>query len=274
MLEKTAYLLVYHGSRDPRPQQEMLRVAQEVREELVRKTPATSPSRFFSEEGETTAVLTKPVEPVVYTAALELAPLPLDDAIAQIITEIQQQGMTRLRILPLFLLPGVHVREDIPTAIAQAQEKSGDTASIDLAPYIGQSALMAQKLQENLAVSFQGWERATQQCPSSAKIIVSHGSRREGGNRPIEQLAQQLDATTGYWSVSPTLGEQIEALVEQGKQHISLIPYFLFPGGLTDAIAQQVQDWQRQFPQVQFHLGQPLSRSFSLTDLVINELVV
>jgi len=265
LFEQTAYLLVYHGSRDPRPQQEVLRVAQEVREKLASQVQS-SQSRITSQQRETTAVLTKPAVPFVYTAALELAPLSLEEAIAQILTELKCQGKTHLRVLPLFLLPGVHVREDIPTALSQAQHQVGESVSIELAPYVGQSPLLAQKLQESLPVS-------SQSSPSSAKIIVSHGSRRQGGNQPIEALAKQLGATTGYWSVSPTVNEQIQALVEQGTQQIGIIPYFLFPGGLTDAIAQQVQHWQNQFPQVQFNLGKPLSRSVSLTDLIINELV-
>lgn len=272
MFEKTAYLLVYHGSRDPRPQQEVLRVAQEVREKLAAKQASLSP--VSSQQPETTAVLTKPPEPSVYTAALELAPLSLEDAIAQILTEMKEQGMTHLRVLPLFLLPGVHVREDIPAALAQAQEKAGEGVCLELASYVGQSPLMAQKLQEKLGEIVQDPGNPVQPSPSSAKIIVSHGSRRQGGNQPIEALARQLGAAAAYWSVSPTLSEQLEALVEQGTRQISMIPYFLFPGGLTDAIAEQVADWQRQFPHVEFHLGTPLSRSFSLTDLIINELVV
>jgi len=272
LFEKTAYLLIYHGSRDPRPQQEVLRVAQEVREKLAAKQASLSP--ISSQQQETAAVLTKPPEPLVYTAALELAPLSLEDAIAQILTEIKQQGITHLRVLPLFLLPGVHVREDIPAALAQAQEKAGEGMSLELAPYVGQSPLMAQKLQENLGEIAHSPSCSLPSSPSSAKIIVSHGSRRQGANQPIAALAQELGATTAYWSISPLVSEQLEALVEQGTRQISMIPYFLFPGGLTDAIAQQTADWQRQFPQVEFHLGPPLSRSFSLTDLIINQLVV
>jgi sirohydrochlorin ferrochelatase len=257
LLEKTAYLLVYHGSRDPRPQQEMYLLAQEVRQALVEQSVVSS------QERERTAVLTKPPQPLVYTAALELAPLSLEAAIAQVITQLKSQGVTHLQVIPLFLLPGVHVREDIPSAVEKAREATENQVTITLTPYLGQSPSMAQQLQSSFSDG-----------DNSAKIIVSHGSRRPGGNQPIVNLAQQLGIASAYWSVSPTLTEQVEALVKQGKEKIEVIPYFLFPGGITDAIAQQVQSLQTQFPQVYFWVGDPLRRRISLADLIINEIIV
>jgi len=39
--------------------------------------------------------------------------------------------------VPLFLLPGVHVIEDIPTEVAIAQQALGQEVKIDLRPYLG-----------------------------------------------------------------------------------------------------------------------------------------
>ncbi|MFP4132891.1 MAG: sirohydrochlorin chelatase [Halothece sp.] len=260
MLDKTAYLLVYHGSRDPRPAQEVSRLAQGLRDQMATALTVSSSER--------TAVMTKPPEPFVETAALELAPLSLEETIAQVIVpKMQQQGKTSLQVIPLFLLPGVHVREDIPNAILVAQKQVGNSVRIDLKPYLGSSPLMAQKIAETApsSVSFDQ--------TSSATIIISHGSRRKGGNLPITTLAQQLEANVAYWSVSPTLTEQVEAFVAQGKQAIEIIPYFLFAGGITDAIAQQIHTLQTEFPQVTFELKNPLSDRLSLADLIIEEYI-
>lgn len=260
MLEKTAYLLVYHGSRDPRPAQEVSKLAQGVRNQMATALTVSSLER--------TAVITKPPEPLVETAALELAPLSLEETIAQVIVpKMQQQGKTYLQVIPLFLLPGVHVREDIPNAILEAQEQVGNRVTLDLKPYLGASPLMGQKIAETAPASVSFDET------SSAKIIISHGSRRKGGNLPIAALAQQLEAKVAYWSVSPTLTEQVEGFVAQGKQAMEIIPYFLFAGGITDAIAQQVHTLQTEFPQVTFKLGNPLSDRLSLADLIIEEYI-
>ena len=258
MLEKTAYLLVYHGSRDPRPEREVSQLAQAVRNQIA-TTFAASPS-------QRRAVMTKPPEPFVATAALELAPLSLEETIAQVIVpQMQQQGKTDLQVMPLFLLPGVHVQEDIPNAMVQAQEQAENQVAIHLQRYLGSSPLMAQKIAETTT------ESVSCNRSSSAKIIISHGSRRKGGNLPLVALADQLKANVAYWSVSPTLTEQVEALVGEGKQKIEIIPYFLFPGGITDAIAQQVQSLTTQFPQVAFDWGNPLSHRLSLADFITQE---
>jgi len=257
LLEKTAYLLVYHGSRDPRPQQEMERLVQQIQHQLAEEFVVPA------QQGIRTAVLTKPPQPLVYTAALELAPLSLEDAIAQLSQQLAPKGITELQVFPLFLLPGVHVREDIPEAVKTAQQAVGNQMRITLKPYLGQSSFMAKKLQASFS------ERT-----DSAKIIISHGSRRPGGNQPLENLAQQAGVRPAYWSVSPTLSEQVVSLVQSGIPAIEIVPYFLFPGGITDGIAQQVQALQPQFPQVQLHFGRPLSCYLSLADLIIKEMIV
>lgn len=260
MLDKTAYLLVYHGSRDPRPAKEVAKLAQGVRHQMATALTVSTSQR--------TAVMTKTPAPLVATAALELAPLTLEETIAQkILPQMQQQGKTHLQVIPLFLLPGVHVQEDIPSAISQAQAKVANEATITLSPYLGSSPLIAQKLAESTA------RFLLSQPTPSAKIIVSHGSRRKGGNLPITTLAQKLEAKVAYWSVSPTLTEQVEALVAEGKQAVEIIPYFLFAGGITDAIAQQVHALQTEFPQVTFNLGNPLSDRLSLADLILQEYI-
>ena len=254
MLEKTAYLLVYHGSRDSRPQQEVERLAQEVREKLGNLSVS-------SQKREATTVLTKFPSSLVETAPLELGEISLEDAIAQWGEQVTHQGLTDLKIIPLFLLPGVHVREDIPQAVSQAQQQVKPFLSLSLTQHLGASPLMAQQLQEQL------------KGDSSAKIILSHGSRRSGGNQPIEKLAAQLGATAAYWSVSPSLTEQVERLAQLGKSSFSIVPYFLFPGGITDAIAQQVQFLQHQFPEISIRLGSPLCYCLSLSTLIVNEIV-
>jgi sirohydrochlorin ferrochelatase len=165
--------------------------------------------------------------------------------------------MTQIQILPLFLLPGVHVKEDIPVEVAIAQQILGSDITLNVLPYLGYhvekiAALLTQQMQ---LLSPDTW------------ILMAHGSRRQGGNRPIEILAQQLGITPAYWSVSPHLSEQINTLIQQGSTHIGVLPYFLFTGGITDAITQLLQDYSQQFTDVKFSLAQPLDQTSVLTEL-------
>jgi sirohydrochlorin ferrochelatase len=59
-------------------------------------------------------------------------------------------------------------------------------------------------------------------------------------------------------------------LVRGGQQQIGIVPYFLFNGGITDAIAKNVAQLKQQFPATELHLANPLGASVELADLIGN----
>ncbi len=169
-----------------------------------------------------------------------------------------------MQILPVFLLPGVHVAEDIPAEVEIAQKTFGDKLKIELRPHLGsQKAGLTQLVKSQMQeVTF---------LPNLLLpkwILLSHGSRRPGGNSIVEEIASQLGAQTAYWSVKPSLEEQIESLVRGGQQQIGIVPYFLFNGGITDAIAKNVGQLKQQFPAAELHLANPLGPSVELAELI------
>lgn len=193
----------------------------------------------------------------VGAATLELAPLPLHAQICQFSNSAIAVGCQHLKLLPLFLLPGVHVMADIPAEVAIAQEALGNSMAIEIRPYLGSHGglekLLATQQQEILA---------------DAWILLSHGSRRAGGNQPVEEMARKLSAMAAYWSVEPTLESRIAELAATGAASIGILPYFLFAGGITEAIAWQVRELQIKFPRVQLLLGKPIEASVELADLI------
>jgi sirohydrochlorin ferrochelatase len=99
----------------------------------------------------------------------------------------------------------------------------------------------------------------TEQHPNlEAWVLLSHGSRRPQGNAAAEAIAAQVGAVAAYWSVEPSLATCLAQLERQGKRRIGILPYVLFAGGLTDAIAAQVRQHQRTSPHLHLALGQPL----------------
>jgi sirohydrochlorin ferrochelatase len=223
-----------------------------------------------------TAVLTPPHQgaasehgqPPVGTAYLECHSLPLHQQIEQFNLALQASFGTesagiakpyRLVILPLFLLPGVHVMEDIPQEIALAQQALGASIELDLRPAIGSHSGLHRLVTECMATQ-----------PVEAWILLAHGSRRLDANQPVEELAERLGAISAYWSVPPSLESRLQALSQLGIRHVGILPYFLFAGGITDAIAQTVQTLSQQFPALKLHLAPPLAASSELTDLLID----
>ena len=258
---KTAYLLVIHGSRDPRPGEAVQLLAHQVELAL----------------GENC---------LIGTACLELAERPLHEQIMAFGDRALRLGCCSVKIVPLFLLPGVHVREDIPAEVSLAQQALGDALTLNILPYLGSYASMVPLLAQRLTQL---------RCPSSAEatvseaiiseaiisdlssatspvILMAHGSRRVGGNQPLEAITTHLGATPAYWSVAPKLPDQIQALLSKGHDRIIVIPYFLFAGGITDAIAQSVVQLRHDHPSTTIILGTPLGAKPDIATLIAQEI--
>ncbi|MBD2089866.1 sirohydrochlorin chelatase [Microcoleus sp. FACHB-1515] len=277
MNSPSAYLLVSHGSRDRRPQ-----IAVEALAQLLRDA-WPQPARSTASAHGAIALLSPPVTPWIATAALELAPQPLHEQIQHAAQQAFAQGYRRLVILPLFLLAGVHVRVDLPAEVKLAQQALGDAIrygsaslaaqrsrngiaslrngiDLHLCPHLGSHA----GLEALLAQTFAEFPQAT------ARILLAHGSRRTPANRQIASLADRLQAVPAYWSVAPSLSDRIAERVAAGDREIAIVPYFLFAGGITDAIAQSVQELSTQFPDCKLHLAAPLGATRQLAEIAID----
>ncbi len=273
----SAYLLVSHGSRDPRPQVALSQLAKLISQRqsagrinlsvttlfktLVEPDWSQTinglinikhcPSKFSAAELAALPV----AEPLVGTACLELSAVPLHEQIRQFGNTLASE-YKRIQVVPLFLLPGVHVMEDIPAEVAIAQQALGQELQLDLRPHLGTHPGLSHLLATQMATSVDNW------------ILLAHGSRRAGSKETVAAIATQLSAVAAYWAVSPKLESQVKALVKGGCQQIGILPYFLFAGGITDAIAQSVEQLRKEFPSVDFHLAEPVGVSAELADLI------
>lgn len=260
-----AYLLVSHGSRDPRSQLGVDRLADLVRQKLALKSPDPSRALAGAEslaETGASAVMRRSRSPLVGSARLEGDYFTLAQQIIDFALEAIAQDYSCLVILPLFLVPGLHVQEDIPAEIARAQVYLRDRIPLILNPYLGSHGGM----QLLLAASFA-------ELPQTTRILLSHGTKKEGGTQAIETIAHALNAHTAYWSIAPSLTEQVTALIAQGQDSIAILPYFLFEGGITDAIAETVTQLRQSFPQSQIQLGHPLGATPALADVIIGGMI-
>jgi sirohydrochlorin cobaltochelatase len=221
----SAYLLVSHGSRDPRPQIAVSQLAGQL----------SSVDRSH----------------LIGTAQLELGAKPLHAQIVDFAQTLVAQGIDRVVILPLFLSPGVHVMDDIPAEVALAQAEL-PTFKMAIAPFFGTCANLTDLFAQNRL-----------DLPDRS-ILLAHGSRRTGGNQTVEQLAAKLDLEPAYWSVAPSLTDRVMALIAEGATEIGILPYFLFVGGITDAIGELVAKLREQFPQVRIILAEPIGNSSEL----------
>ncbi|WP_424102221.1 sirohydrochlorin chelatase [Moorena producens] len=282
MSPSSAYLLISHGSHDLRPQRAMEQLAQLLRIRLASQEaratqtilPKISPQGSSGDGDLLTAngLSSQPLgatrgefnpprssAPLVGTATLELADIPLHEQIGQFAQLAKGAGCKELKLLPLFLLRGVHVMEDIPWQVSIAQQKLGSEMVIHLLPHLGANPALVRLLTNQWA-----------KLDGDAKILLSHGTSRPGGQEETGAVANQLGAVAAYWSVQPSLWEQVSILTESGAKRIAILAYFLFEGGITDAMAQMLLEIQQKFPQVQLNLGKPIGVSEALVDLIMD----
>lgn len=252
---RSAFLLVSHGSRDPRPEVAM--------DQLVRLI-ADSPSQIAatnqqvgenSHSRSNTISIISNKHPLVDKACLELSPLSLAEQIIEFSDRAIAQGCNKIQIVPVFLLPGTHVKEDIPAQVAIAQQALGQNIALDLRPHLGTHPGLVRLLTTIRTSDIEAW------------ILLSHGSRRLGAKEPVKAIAKQLNAVDAYWAIPPSLESRVHGLVAAGYQQIGILPYFLFAGGITDAIAQLVAQLQVH-PSITLHLTEPIGASAELAGLI------
>ncbi|MEO1621637.1 MAG: sirohydrochlorin chelatase [Cyanobacteria bacterium J06632_3] len=294
----TAYLLISHGSRDPRPQAAMERLSGMLRSYLedslktasavsersdsdrkVELTCANSGLPGTSKRAGGTSVLARPrsqrqeekqeqpsesVAPlpqqvIVGTACLELATLPLCEQIYEFAQSLILSGVHELKLLPVFLLRGVHVMEDIPEEIEKARKLIGNSLKLTVCPHLGSHPRIGEVLAQRLAT-----------VPAEGSLLVAHGSRRPKGNLVVQGLAKRLNTAVAYWSTPPDIETQAIALMQQGCQKLTILPYFLFAGGITDAIAHRTEELAERFPKIQFRLLPTLGATQEVAKLALD----
>lgn len=265
-----AYILVVHGSRN-----QSYQAAVEKLGALVRSHGRFQLGSIF---------------PLVHIAFLELHPLPLHRQIAEFATRAAKHGCSRIQVLPVFLHSGVHVMEDIPAEVAATQEILDPQITIELRPYLGTNILALSHLLAS-EIAHLG-ERPSGQ----SWILLSHGSRRPGANQCVAEIADLIGCQLGievaiaFWSISPTLDERVAELTGSpnlalvGSDDVSsqekikaktqmkslvIIPYFLFAGGITEAIAKSVGQLRRKYANISIQVMDPIGASEDLAAIVL-----
>ncbi len=224
------------------------------------------PSAAFSPG--TTSLLTKPrleksvqvsSEVIVGTACLELAARPLSEQIHEFGRRLKAAGVKELKLLPVFLMSGVHVMEDIPKEIEAAEDMLEGSLRLTLCPHLGSHEDIHQVLENRLT-----------SVEAEGSLLVAHGSRRKKGNKAVQGLAKRINTKVAYWATPPDIESQVIELMQQGCQQLTILPYFLFSGGITDAIARRTEELAERFPKVQFRLLPTLGATNEVADLVVD----
>lgn len=300
-MTSTAYLLISHGSRDPRHQAAINRLAQLVRERLnpallgpwssqplvpllhenrpsgLAIFEAQNNARKVRKDGIIGAVVTAAPMPklatsstpvrlprdrfIVGTAVLEFGIVPLHQQICEFGRRLSSAGIKRLRLVPLFLLRGKHVTVDIPNEVEQAQNELAGIIDVELGEHIGGCQGLSSLIEDRFS-----------QSPETGRLLVAHGSRRARGNRTVDTLARSLGLAVAYWTTESDIENQAISLMQQGCSTVTIFPYFLFAGSTTDAVAHLTEELAERFPRINVRLLPPLGAMTDVAKLVVETL--
>lgn len=257
MISYSAYLLVFHGSRDLSAQHAAFDLVQKLNVKFKFKHILTQYNCLESNYFASTTSNDAAEHPLIEATALELTPISLREKLVTFAQKAYLKGYLRVKVLPLFLAPGVHVQEDIPAEITAAIKNINNKLTIELSPHLGKySGIVALLSREFSEIS------------AETRILIAHGSRLPQVAEYYQNLANHLGAQMAYWSMNPGIEKQIVTQIELGKMKIAIVPYFLFPGKITKAIATQVNQLQQTYPQVKLCLGEPLGATANLAELI------
>jgi sirohydrochlorin cobaltochelatase len=228
---------------------------------------------------------------VVENVVLEGDELSLADQVMAKLNGARSAGIQQSVLVPLFLLPGMHVMEDIPAQIAVVKEQLAigvDSAdgmaypSLSVMPFLGDWPPMKLALLNHLIAepNGSGLDDSTDVSTDDVmvgrityRLLLAHGSRVPGAMDSLEAIAETLGLTTAYWLIEPKVEPRLEQLIAGGSNVIEIFPYFLFEGGISDAIDRIIQGVSQRYPQVEFVMHDVLAIRPDFVDMVGRELV-
>lgn len=169
-------------------------------------------------------------EPIQGFGFLEQAEPSIERAVEACIA----RGATEITLVPIFLLPGVHVNQDLPAICSNYSE-----VTFRIANPLGVDAIMVEILHDRLR------DAGYSNHPDEIVLLVGHGSREPAAKREFEKLASLLDGDidTAYLTTPNYYDEMVEKLADK---KIFLLPYLLYSGGFTTKMKKNLAAYGEQ----------------------------
>lgn len=164
-----------------------------------------------------------------YPAYLDLTEPDLDAVVAR----LAETGERTAVVVPLLFTEAFHARIDVPAAVAGAAAASG--AQLTIAPVLGTDDDVLDVVEQRLA--------ATGTEPDEPVLIYAVGSSRAAANAAVAGLGDRLSArrgapvSVGFGTTDPRAAD---VLAELGPESGTVVPLFVAPGLLLDAVAPTI----------------------------------
>ena len=188
----------------------------------------------------------------IETCYIEFADVLLDAGL-----DNAAQNASRVIVVPLILNAAGHVKMEIPAHIAQARIRHPNTEFV-YARHLGATESVLSILKRRLRHAMNVMDMPDPK--TTGVIVLGRGSSDRVANGELAKMSRWLFEETDHELVDmaftgithPRLELAVQRQVKLGMTQIAVLPYYLFTGTLIERIQRQIQNLQRQYPQVRF----------------------
>ncbi|MDP3711343.1 MAG: sirohydrochlorin chelatase [Mycobacteriales bacterium] len=197
---------------------------------------------------------------------LELAPPPIQDAVARLVAA----GHTSVDVVPLVLVAAGHSKGDIPAALEREKLRHPGLAFRYGRP-LGPHPLLLGELEARLEAVV-----ARDLWPATAVVLVGRGATDPDANAEVAKTARLLLEGRGIGTVEtsfislaePSVPAALDRCAALGYSRVVVLPYFLFAGVLPDRIVTQATAWAAD-RDVELHCAGLIGPGAALAELVL-----
>jgi sirohydrochlorin cobaltochelatase len=241
-LDDDAVLLVGHGSRREKSNEQVREVAADLESQL---------------------------EIPVDAAYLELAEPAIPDAIGTLAPTCR-----RLTVVPLSLFGASHVKNDIPLAVQTARARH-DGVTIRYGSHLGVHPSLVDLLDDRVR-SIEADLGVDRDDDDVAVVVCARGSSDPDSNADVHKLARllyegrDLDRVEASFIgvTTPELDDTLHAVAKDRPDAIAVVPYMLGDGVLTGRIRETAEDFDDEYPYVAAGAGDPLGTDDRVVDVL------
>ncbi|MFD1685574.1 CbiX/SirB N-terminal domain-containing protein [Halobellus litoreus] len=242
VLDDEAVLLVGHGSRREKSNEQVRALAADLEDRLGLPVDA---------------------------GFLELATPSISDAIAGLAATV-----SRISVVQLSLFAASHVKNDVPLAVQRARNEHPDV-TVHNGAHLGVHPALVDLLDDRAAAveAELGVDRETDDV---AVVLCARGSSDPDANSDAHKLARLLyegrafdRVETAFIGVTePRLEEALHAAAKHRPDAVVVLPYMLGDGVLTGRIREGAAEFDVEYPYVDAAAGDPLGTDGRLLDVL------
>ncbi len=202
---------------------------------------------------------------------LELAPPPIQDAVARLVAA----GHGTIDVVPLVLVAAGHSKGDIPAALEREKLRHPGLVFRYGRPLGPHPDLLAAAEARLAAVV------PREQWGDTAVVLVGRGATDPDANSEVAKTARLLQEGRGIGAVEtafvslaePSVPQGLDRAERLGYSRVVVLPWFLFSGVLPDRIAAQTGAWAEVHPAVEVHAAGLLGPGDELAGVVLERWV-